>query len=268
MVAAVTVLIAGSVLLLAGGCRCEPVDRTQDDVPTAVSTSPSPTPSAADEPTPTELDDRIYVDQATLPSAEAYEHVGVATTSGELGPQWQRFGFADVPPVIDMESRDVVFFGFGESGSCPVVFGGIDVDGSTLRFIDDQPEQGCTADHNPRTIAVSVAEGVLPDGYLTIDMPADAEDVTISMSGTGEPPPATADAVSASISDVSLVPEPARAPIGTAIDVLIHNRSGPSSWTSTPVILFAADGLGTPEYNDAWCRASLNGPDPAEGFSC
>lgn len=33
-------------------------------------------------------------------------------------------------------------------------------------------------------------------------------------------------------------------------------------------VMFAADRLGTPEYEAAWCRVSLNSPDPAEGFGC
>ncbi|MGI9016881.1 MAG: hypothetical protein ACR2HR_07235 [Euzebya sp.] len=219
-------------LILLVGCGPALVDRAQDD-PSSEALTPSSSPSStAGESTAAGLDAHVYADQATLPMAEAYEHVGVATTAGQLQQQWQRFGFADVPPVIDMVQRHVLFLGFGESGSCPVVFGGIEVDGAILRLIDDQPEQGCTDDYNPRTLAVSVAAGVLPDGYLTVDMPADAEDVTISMSGTEEPPPATADPVSASISDVSLVPEPARAPLGTTIDVLIHNGT-------------ADDGVGT-----------------------
>jgi hypothetical protein len=169
------------------------------------------------------LDARVYADEATLPTADAYEHIGVATTPGELQQQWQRFGFADVPPVIDLEERDVLFFGFGESGSCPVVFAGIEVEGSTVRLLDDQPAQECTDDYNRRTIAVSLVKGVLPEGYLTVDMPADAEDVTISLSSVEEPPPATSDPVSAPVSDVVLVAQPERAPIGTAVDILIRN---------------------------------------------
>lgn len=33
-------------------------------------------------------------------------------------------------------------------------------------------------------------------------------------------------------------------------------------------VLFAADRLGTTEHQGVWCRASLNGPDPTEGFAC
>jgi hypothetical protein len=64
----------------------------------------------------------------------------------------------------------VLFFGFGESGSCPVVFAGIAVEGPTVRLLDDQPAQDCTDDYNRRTLAVSVAKGVLPEGYLTVDI--------------------------------------------------------------------------------------------------
>lgn len=208
-------------LLISAGCGAEPARPSGGDAPTEVSAA-SPVRSSS-EPAPAGLDARVYADQATLPTAQAYEHIGVATTPGELQQQWQRFRLADVPPVIDMEERALLFIGFGESGSCPVVFGGIRVEGTTVRLLDDQPERSCDDDYNPRTIAVSVASGVLPEGYLTVDMPEDAEDVTISISRVEEPPPATPDQASASLSDVSLTPQPERTPIGSAVGVVIRN---------------------------------------------
>lgn len=211
-------------LLLGAGCGPKPPVPIRDDAASETG-PPSSESSATPDPTRAALDARVYADEARLPAAEAYEHIGVVTNSSELQQQWQRFGFDGVPPVIDLDQRDVLFLGFGQSGSCPVVFAGVEVEGSTLRVLDDQSAQSCTADYRPRTIAVSVAKGVLPAGYLTVDMPADAEDVTISISGIEEPPPATPDPVTASVSDVTLIPQPERAPFGAEVDILISNAT-------------------------------------------
>jgi hypothetical protein len=206
-------------LLLSAACGPEGARRVIGDAPTE---APAPT-SAASHPAVAGLDVRVDADEATLPAEEAYEHVGVATDPGGLQQQWQRFGFADAPPVIDMDERVVLFLGFGESGSCPVMFGGLEVEGATLRVLDDQPERDCTADYNGRTLAVSVAKGSLPEGYLTVDMPSGAADVTIAVRRIEGPPPATPDPVSASITGVVLLAEPEQARLGSTVDVLIRN---------------------------------------------
>ncbi|MGI9017204.1 MAG: hypothetical protein ACR2HR_08905 [Euzebya sp.] len=33
-------------------------------------------------------------------------------------------------------------------------------------------------------------------------------------------------------------------------------------------VMFSAEEFGTDEHNAAWCRVSLNGPDPTEGYTC
>jgi hypothetical protein len=213
------VALCALLLVSVVGCGPEVGDQAVGDTPTEARTRAS----APANPAAAGLDARVYADEGTLPAAEAYEHVGVATDPEGLQQQWQRFGFADVPPVIDMGERDVLFLGFGESGSCPVIFGGLTLEEATLRVEDDQPAQGCTADYNPRTLAVSVAKGSLPEGYLTVDMPADAADVTIAAHRIEEPPPATSHAISSSVTDVVLLTEPGRAPLGSTVDVLIRN---------------------------------------------
>lgn len=167
----------------------------------------------------------VIANQPTLPTAEAYEHVGVATDPGELQRQWQRFGLADVPPVIDLDRRVLLFAGFGESGSCPYVFDGIAVEGQTVTFLDAQTQQECDADYNARTIVVSVAQGELPDGFLTLDLPADAGDVDVSVSGSAEPPPPTPNVVSAAITDVDLTVEPHELSAGEDAVVMIRNST-------------------------------------------
>lgn len=164
----------------------------------------------------------VVADQPVLPTSGDYEHIGVATDPSELHLQWQRFGLADVPPVTDMDRRVLLFAGFGESGSCPYVFNGIAVDGQTVIFLNGQPEQDCTDDYNPRTVVVSIDEDELPAGFVTVDLPADAADVVISISGS-EQPPAVADSRNETDADVALTVAPQEVAFGGQADVSIRN---------------------------------------------
>lgn len=180
------------------------------------------------------LDAQVIVDEPVIPDAEGGAHIGMATDPGELHQQWQRFGLPDVPPVVDMDQRDLLFVGFGESGSCPYVLDGIKVDGDDVTFVvGDEFQRPCTADYNPRTLVVSITAGALPEGFLTVTMPSGGETI-ISAFGSAEPPAAVPNPVSAPDSDVSLIAAPGQAPLGAGIEVLIDNGTDGSRFVVVP----------------------------------
>ena len=160
-----------------------------------------------------------------MPETEADEHIGVATTIDQRDAQWARFRLTGSAPSVDFADRVVLFIGFGESGSCPYVFDGIEVDDQTLRLLDAQAQVECTDDYNGRTVVLSIDHEVLPDGFITVDMPVEAIDVVISLPESAEPPPATPTAASGSVTDVDLIVEPQSVPVGDDVAVQIANTT-------------------------------------------
>lgn len=167
----------------------------------------------------------VVADQGTLPETEADEHIGVATAIDQRDAQWARFGMTGSAPSVDFADRVLLFVGFGESGSCPYVFDGIEVDDQILRLLDAQDQEACTSDYNPRTVVLGMDRGILPEGFITVDMPAGVTGAVISLPESAEPPPVDLTAVGASTTGVDLIVEPQSVPVGDDVTVHIANTT-------------------------------------------
>lgn len=167
----------------------------------------------------------VIADEPTLPDAEADEYVGVAITVEQRDAQWPRFGLTGSALSVDFSDRVLLFVGFGESSSCPYIFDGIEVEGQVLRLLNAAEYQECTDDYNGRTLVVSIDREVLPDGFITVDMPAEADDAVISVVESAEPAPAAPNPVDTSVTDVSLTVEPQPASVGDDVTVRIANAT-------------------------------------------
>lgn len=142
------------VVVLATGCGQEPGGTTTD---------PAQQPPAEGQ-SSAESEAQLVDSQAALPQELADEFADIATTSADAAEVWQRFQLTGDPPQVDFDTTALVAVGFGESGSCPARFDGLNVDGNRVGVeigIEGGPD--CTADYNPRTMVLEVEREVLPD---------------------------------------------------------------------------------------------------------
>lgn len=197
------------VVVMLSGCG------TADDAPTGADSSGS------------EAAATVVADQATLPGPELERpgYVGVATTSEQRDAQWDRFRLTDSPPSVDFADRVLLFVGFGESGSCPYIFDGLEIDDQALRVRNAQDQQDCTEDFHPRTVVLSIDREGLPEGFLTVDVPDSRREGVIALPASAEPPPATPSAVSTASKKVELIVEPPSVPGGDDVTVQIANAT-------------------------------------------
>lgn len=206
------------VIVMLSGCG------TADDTPTGGDSSDSGAAAT------------VVADQATLPGPERERpgHVGVATTSDQRDAQWARFRLTDSPPSVDSADRVLLFIGFGESGSCPYIFDGLEIDDQTLRVRNAQDQQGCTDDFHPRTVVLRIEREALPEGFITVHMPNAARDAVIALPESAEPPPATRYAASTASTNVNLALEPDSVPGGDDVTVQIANTTEHERVRSAP----------------------------------
>jgi hypothetical protein len=166
-------------------------------------------------PQPTSLepaDAQVVVDEPTLPAEEAYEFTALAPNASELARQWRRFRLSGHPVEVDFDTHVVLLVGFGESGSCPYRYGGVEIDraaGLVALMDRNQGARVCTQDYNARTIGLTIDRSLLPDGVFQVE-PPNGGLVSVAARPVVEAPQEDPDVVSASISAVyvTLDPEP------------------------------------------------------------
>jgi len=109
---------------------------------------------------------------------------GVFTTAAaddadELASLWERLGIDGAPPPVDFAEEVVLYFGVGESGSCPylglsrVVYAEPDI--RVYPTMQDSVPAGtaCTADARPHAVVVAVNRADLPDAEFHLWVVAD-----------------------------------------------------------------------------------------------
>ncbi len=170
-------LISILVIALAGCASIDQDDSGPEDRPVP---TPAPTETEAAEPDPTAVpspvgDDHWYelvISEKTYPETEIGENIlELAEDPDEFAELWAWFGFDDDAPVLDWDSRVVLFAGTGESSGCPLVLDAVKFD-EEHRFIGvaasrDVPEDTmCTMDWTPRVFVISLNADLLGDGEL------------------------------------------------------------------------------------------------------
>jgi hypothetical protein len=162
-------------LALAGCVREEAGPGTGDDAAVTPEATPTPTPILTPDFTDP-LDERVGYDlvasEKTYPEGSTGAIViEYADNAERFAEVWDSFGFDESAPEIDWDRDVVLFFGTGESGSCPL-------DLNDVRFNPDErlivavvdpnlpPETVCTMDWTPRVFVVSVPADALGDDDL------------------------------------------------------------------------------------------------------
>jgi hypothetical protein len=154
---------------------------TDDDAaatpePTATpSASPTPEMTPTPEPTPTPDDGavayEVLASEKTLPPQTYGNVIEFAEDDDRFAELWAEFQLDDDPPEVDWERHVVLFFGTGESGSCPLHLMDVTYDAEervlTAEVSEDlEPDTVCTDDWTPRVFVVAVDAGHLADGEL------------------------------------------------------------------------------------------------------
>jgi hypothetical protein len=88
-----------------------------------------------------------------------------------------RFQLRGDPPEIDFDNSLVLLVGFGESGSCPYEYGGVEIDvaDKVVSIIDGgDPDRACTDDYNPRMLGLRLDRRMLPEGIFRVKPPTGA----------------------------------------------------------------------------------------------
>lgn len=164
--------------------------------------------------------------QPSLPAEPLFAFADIVTGGGDLDVVWHRFRLAGQPPDVDLDRSSLLFAGFGESGTCPARFDGIEVEGDEVRLLMGS-EGGplCTADYRPRTFVVAVDRDTLPSGAFTLVTEGHGRFV-LTGSPQPQPPPASplVDMLTGESPAVSLVAEPSAVAAGAPVEVAIHNE--------------------------------------------
>jgi hypothetical protein len=178
----------------------------------------------------------VIADQPTMPDEEPMSPVGLVTTPEDLQAQWDRFGLTTPAPSFDFTDQVLLFTGFGESGSCPLVLGGLEVTGQTVRLTNTRDAaEACTADFNPRTLVLAVRRELLPDGFVTVESSGPA--AVISVEPSSEPPPATSTRYSSTVTDVELLVDPTSAVVGSDVSLQLANSAEEGQVAGAPYLI-------------------------------
>ena len=118
-------------------------------------------------------------DQPTLPDTPGDRGLAVLSTSfNALTEHWDRFHMSGDPPDTNMHEGAVLMVGFGESGTCPLRYGGILFEDRLIR-INEKPREeienmdpdvlyGCTLDFRFRTLVFALPESRVPKDKVTV----------------------------------------------------------------------------------------------------
>lgn len=153
----------------------------------------------------------------------------IVTQEGDLPLVWERFQLEGDPPDVDWNVSALLFLGFGESGTCPARFDGVEVDGRNVRMhigTDGGPDG--TSDYHPRTFVVEVGRDQLPPGgfWLTTEQYGR---FVLATSPQPQPPtgPWMLRTMTAEAPQIDLLAEPSAAAAGTPVEVVLDNEDGP-----------------------------------------
>jgi hypothetical protein len=114
-------------------------------------------------------DFELVVDEDGFPRFESWGSAVLADSPAEVDDAWRDFDLDGSPSeALGPEDSEVLFVYFGESGSCPVEPGEVEVEAKNLRIPDDGKHGACTLDFRPRTFVYRVAEGAIPEGRVTV----------------------------------------------------------------------------------------------------
>lgn len=145
-------------------------------------------PDPAQEPPAAESGVRLVDSQAALPQEPADEFADIVTTAADATEVWQRFQLSGRPPQVDFDTAALLAVGFGESGSCPARFDGLNVDGGRVDVeIGTEGGPDCTDDYNPRTMVFEVERDALPDDGF--ELTVRGRTFVLSSTPLSEPPP-------------------------------------------------------------------------------
>lgn len=223
-----------AVVLVAAGCGEAPNEGSPD---------PAQEPPV-EEPSSAESGGRLVDSQAALPQELAEEFADIATTSADAAEVWQRFQLTGDPPQIDFDTTALVAVGFGESGSCPARFDGLNVDGNRVGVeIGIEGGPACTDDYNPRTMVLEVEREVLPDDGFELTV----TDRTFVLSSVplSEPPPhhdAVVSRLTAEDPQLDVDAQPRSVAAGEPVELVLVNEGDVSASTgSWPMALHRWD---------------------------
>jgi hypothetical protein len=222
------------VVALSAGCGEAPNDITAD---------PAQEPPAG-EPSSAESWVRLVDSQATLPQEPADEFTDIATTAADATKVWQRFQLSGSPPQVDFATAALLAVGFGESGSCPARFDGMNVDGSRVHVeIGAEGGPDCTDDYNPRTMVLEVERDELPDAGF--ELTVRGRTFVLSSTPLSEPPRHD-DAVVARLTaenwQLDIDAQPRSVSGGEAVELVLVNEGDVSASTgSWPMTLHRWD---------------------------
>lgn len=184
-------------------------------------------------------DPQVVGDGPTIPEEEAYTFAAIATDEASLAAEWARFGLAGAVPRVDLERQVALFAGFGESGSCPFVYGGVEIDiagGRAGLMAADAPPRDCTSDYNPRTLVVAVDRELLPAGPFHLRVDRDWH--TLSVRSAAVPPEPPADDDDATGFGLVVAPAPVDGLLTAEVEnrrptdpVVAHRRVRLDRWT-------------------------------------
>lgn len=109
---------------------------------------------------------------------ELGNRIELATTPGQYGASWGAalsavdggLSAGMVQPEVDFDNEIVVLANLLESGSCPQLIFGIEVEGPSVEVVTGVSDEKvtCTDDGNPLTWAVAIERSVLPAGPFTL----------------------------------------------------------------------------------------------------
>jgi hypothetical protein len=166
---------------------------------------------------------RVLADEPTQPPENAYEYAAIAPDRMELVRQWSRFGLSGTPAALNFDREVALFVGFGESGSCPLVYEGVNLDAASrvVSVLFESESGACTGDYNARTIVLAIDRDRLPDGVFQVEAAGDP--VSVAAERIDTPPQEGPIGVSAAVSAVSLELDPEEVPADGRLRVAIRN---------------------------------------------
>ncbi|GBF78158.1 hypothetical protein PA598K_06768 [Paenibacillus sp. 598K] len=104
-----------------------------------------------------EVSSRLLKSAKTMPEGVHDQLLAeAATTEEEMARLWARYGYEDELPRVDFDEQEVHFFGLVESGSCPLKYEGLGMEGEgeTLILHLSLGSSACTDDATPRSYVV------------------------------------------------------------------------------------------------------------------
>lgn len=180
---------------------------------------------------PTAAAPRVVGDGRTIPEEEGFTYAGIAVDDASLAAQWSRFGLDGAPPPLDLERHVALFAGFGESSSCPFVYGAltIDVPGGAVRLLPAAAgPRDCFSDYNGWTLVIAVDRGRLPGEPFRFEVHREWSTLVVDPVAVPPEEPSGADAAG----EVGLVVAPV--PVDGTLTVGVENRRPTDPVTTFP----------------------------------